>query len=908
MNELTIYLKQFQAKKGELITHTRIDDKKPFDFKGKIYGGAYHIPDDKYEDFMNFYYNWVFVAGHVEYMTEKQLDKGPVVIDIDFRYDISITTRQHTKNHIIDIVMLYYDKIRELMHIPKDFKINTYVMEKDKPNCLETKTKDGMHIIFDLNMERLLQIELRKLVIKEIGNMCDDLPITNKWEDVVDSGVAEAFCNWQMIGSKKPDNLDYKVSHYFIIQNDEIEEPKGKFNMEQHFFKLSARNDDRPTVDAKEEVLKRLKAQREIQKKQILKDIDESHTNNNATLSQIEADYSGKSAVKTYVELGIKHKIFGKMWQVENYKMWLNIGFIVKNELGDEGENLFVELSKDYKDFVEDDVRTFYKQLNKTNKNESKKPLTIASLIKYFKDTDKDIARIIIKEALKKLKKEEKITKEEVSDVEFDESKLDYFDSEYMNSFITDYPTQKKYFEKFICKVLRPEPQFIYIEGNKDIGKDVCIFSKTSILTAFQHIRTAQLVCDQLVHNPFLGVWLEDPFIRCYNFLDFMPTNDINVAEQENRKIFNLFAGYNPKIKTEYNKEKATVILKPFMDLGRELCGGNQKDFHYFIKFIAHIIQKPAEKIPIAFIIKGKQGTGKTMWLNAVGSLIGQKHYISSSNAKDFFGDYAEGFYHKLIVNMNECEGKNTFDFEGKIKSFISEDRITINPKNVRPSEINNFARTIITTNKANPIPIDVKTGDRRFVVYQTTDYFLDKKYGTIFWTNLLAHFKKPEFIACLYDYLNGLDISKVDWKNERPITEAYKQMCKLYVPIEALFFEYYADKHKGCIVDIPKGSTWETQFNPRNKDVYDDYVKFCKANGFSNDIRFVACIKNFNNRCEELEIPHRVQKSSGNNEFRFTPKELYDFLIKKKWINREIDDPEIVPVDEKGEEFIFEI
>jgi hypothetical protein len=895
MTELSMYLRQFQAKKGDVVTHTRIPDKNT-----NIYGGSYHIPDDKYTEFMDMYFNWVFVAGNDEYMTEKQLNNGAICIDFDFRYDTAITTRQHNKDHIIDAVMLYVDKINELMYMPDDLDINVYVMEKDEPNCLDNKTKDGIHIIIDLNMERDLQIELRKLVLKDLKNMWNDLPLKNDWEDVLDVGVTKAFSNWQMIGSKKPNNLAYKIKYHFVVNNGDIEEQKDKFNMEKHYFNLSVRNDDRTNLQVRGEVLNRLK----IEKKQ--EKVNENVVVDN--LSFLGDNVEGINPVQIYVELGIKYKMFEKMSQAPNYKMWLNTGFIIKNELGDNGENLFVDLSRHDSKFVEEDVRAFYKQLNKTNKNESKKPLTIASLIKYFKDTNMEGAKLIIKEALTILKKQDKKTVKQHDEVELDESKLDYFDSDYCNSFSGDYLTQKKYFEKFVCKVLRPEPQFIYIEGKKDIGKDVCIYSKTSLITSFEHIISDSIKKEIVITTPFILDWLKDPYIRCYNFLDFMPVNDINVAEQEDKKIFNLFSGYNPKIKTEYKKENKDKILKPFMDLGRELCGGKQKDFEYFLKFIAHIIQKPNEKIPIAFIIKGKQGTGKTMWLNAIGSLIGQKHYISSSNAKDFFGDYAEGFYHKLIVNMNECEGKNTFDFEGKIKSFISEDRITINPKNVRPTEINNFARTIITTNKANPIPIDVKTGDRRFVVFQTTDFFLDKKYGTIFWTNLLAHFKKPEFIACLYDYLNELDISKVDWKNERPITEAYKQMCKLYVPIEALFFEYYADKNKGCIVDNPRGTTWEDEFTPRNKDIYDEYVKFSKANGFSNDIRFVACIKNFNNRCEELEIPHKVIKSHGNNEFRFTPKEIYDFLIKKKWINREIDDPEIVPIDEKGEEFIFEI
>ena len=51
-------------------------------------------------------------------------------------------------------------------------------------------------------------------------------------------------------------------------------------------------------------------------------------------------------------------------------------------------------------------------------------------------------------------------------------------------------------------------------------------------------------------------------------------------------------------------------------------------------------------------------------------------------------------------------------------------------------------------------------------------------------------HFNTPEFIACLYDFLNNMDISNVDWKNERPITNAYKEMAKLYIPVEAMFLQ----------------------------------------------------------------------------------------------------------------------
>ena len=606
---------------------------------------------------------------------------------------------------------------------------------------------------------------------------------------------------------------------------------------------------------------------------------------------------------------------------MKGHSTWINLGFIIKNEIGDEGEDLFVKLSRDDPKFVEDDVRALYKQLNKTIRPEGKKPITIATLIKYFKDADKDIAKKIIKEVKKIINPKDKkksIYDNDCDDVEFDPKKLSHFDSEYFNLFKKQYQTQKRYIEHFISKVLRPEPQYIYMEDdNSDIGKTACIFSESNINTAFRHLITEiEMSEDEFKEVQFTSLWLKDPKIKCFNKLDFIPYNGFE-AEQTNNRVYNLFTGYNPKILTPYTKEKKDVILKPFMELGLELCGGIQKDFEYFLKLIGHMIQKPNERIPICFIIKGKQGCGKNVFLNAIGNIVGKEHYITSANSKDFFGDYAEGFYHKLLVNMNECEGKDTFDFEGKIKSFITEDTIMINPKNVRPSYIRNVARVIIFTNKPNPIPIDVKSSDRRYCVFLTTDKFLDMKYGTKFWTKLIEHFNRPEFIACLYDYLNNLDID-IDWRAERPITEAYKEMCKLYVPVEALFFEDYLNDFRGCLIELEKEdddtdgesnvSKWDEEQKITTKDVYDKYVKFCKNNGFSNDKTYQPSISKFNNRCCELEIPHRIIKSNGINEFRFISREIYNHLLKKKWINRDIDDEEIVIEDFGGEDFEFEI
>jgi P4 family phage/plasmid primase-like protien len=258
------YLKLHTASKGETITHTRIGDKD----KG-IYGGAYHIDSAEWSEFMAKYYQNVFVNGKLEYLTEKQsIENGPIMIDIDLRYETSITKKQHTSSHIIDIVMLYADKIEELVELENGKKVEVFVMEKSDVNILDTKTKDGIHIIIGIKMHKAQQVMLRKRVLVDLKHMWDDLPITNTWEDVLDDGVTRAFCNWQMYGSRKPGNQAYLIKKHFqlnrIDNSWDIEEKEiTTFSTEKNIEKLSARYTGYESYGLKEKYIKEFEETKE---------------------------------------------------------------------------------------------------------------------------------------------------------------------------------------------------------------------------------------------------------------------------------------------------------------------------------------------------------------------------------------------------------------------------------------------------------------------------------------------------------------------------------------------------------------------------------------------------------------------------------------------------------------------
>ena len=219
---LNEFLKAHKIQKSEVgkkaVTHTRIGSTKL-----GVYGGSYHIPDNVKDEFYRHYHSLVISRKKPEYITEKQLtDNGPIAIDMDFRYEPKIKTRQHTKNHIVDILERYFANIQLMLKVNGENPIDVYVFEKQNVNTTnEEYTKDGIHMIIGVQMDRTMQIMLRDKILEDIGNVWDDLPITNTWGDVLDDGISKGHTNWQLYGSKKPENQAYKMKYHFEYNYDE---------------------------------------------------------------------------------------------------------------------------------------------------------------------------------------------------------------------------------------------------------------------------------------------------------------------------------------------------------------------------------------------------------------------------------------------------------------------------------------------------------------------------------------------------------------------------------------------------------------------------------------------------------------------------------------------------------------
>jgi len=241
MTNLREFLRGHIATEKSNYTHTKIGNRNL-----NVFGGSYTILKEDLPLFYKLYNEEVFENGKREYLTERQLregtsdytNPGQILVDLDFRYDSNITTRQHTEDHLMDIIEIYMNKIKQILNIEPGIDIPVYILEKPDVNMLQDETKDGIHIIIGIGMDHTLQLLLRKLVIEDIHNVLGELPLTNDYESVFDKGISEGYTNWQLYGSCKPGYDTYKLVKHIIYTLGTTEKICDTINDKQFSIKF----------------------------------------------------------------------------------------------------------------------------------------------------------------------------------------------------------------------------------------------------------------------------------------------------------------------------------------------------------------------------------------------------------------------------------------------------------------------------------------------------------------------------------------------------------------------------------------------------------------------------------------------------------------------------------------------
>jgi P4 family phage/plasmid primase-like protien len=252
-----VHQKDLPTTNPKPITNTRIPDAKL-----NIHGGSYHIPDVDYPTFLDLYAKEVITGKKKEYLTETQRDKdGPILVDIDFRYDYDIDEKQHSPDDIVELIGEYLGEIKNMFQIDESTRFQIFVFEKPTVFRIDDKvknkklTKDGIHMIIGLQADHIAQLILREKMMDKGAEIWKNLPLKNTWEDVFDKGISTGKTPWQLYGSMKPGNIRYQLTRVFDVSYDPSDEefmypevPVSSFDVVKNIQKLSVRYKDHPSL------------------------------------------------------------------------------------------------------------------------------------------------------------------------------------------------------------------------------------------------------------------------------------------------------------------------------------------------------------------------------------------------------------------------------------------------------------------------------------------------------------------------------------------------------------------------------------------------------------------------------------------------------------------------------------
>lgn len=237
--------------------------------------------------------------------------------------------------------------------------------------------------------------------------------------------------------------------------------------------------------------------------------------------------------------------------------------------------------------------------------------------------------------------------------------------------------------------------------------------------------------------------WLSSPHRRQYRNIVFEP------GAANNPGSYNLYKGWA----VVPRPGDCSLFLRHLLE---NICAGNEEHASWVTAWFAHIFQFPAEKPGTALVLRGKQGTGKSICGAIVGRLLGA-HYASVATSERVIGRFNAHLERCLLLQAEEAFWGGDRAGEGALKDLVTSHRQFIERKGIDAFEIANYVRLLVTSNAHWVVPAGME--ERRFAV-------LDAGEGRMqdgqFFGDMMKQMNSGGYEALLYHLLH-LDISQID-------------------------------------------------------------------------------------------------------------------------------------------------
>ena len=320
---------------------------------------------------------------------------------------------------------------------------------------------------------------------------------------------------------------------------------------------------------------------------------------------------------------------------------------------------------------------------------------------------------------------------------------------------------------------------------------------------------------------PAYGVWMESARRREYDRIVFRPNGKPNPRE------FNLwFQGRA----VEPQEAQFPNIERHIREV---ICSNDETTYHYLMLWIAHLVQKPEQKVGVApLLISPGKGTGKGVFVdNILKPLVGHEFYASISRADAIIGRFNRTLERCMLCFLDEAFFAGDVRAQKTLDTYITADRINIERKGIDSIQVDSFTRFILATNDYHAIHSSVD--ERRYLVLRVSEVH---KQDPGYFEPLVQKYIPAELPGFLHHLLH-LDISKFDRFNP-PKTEALMEQAEYSLDsFDAWYSDWLANESMSAendagmivqIINFPGGF-----YTASAGSVYKAYTRFCHETGY---------------------------------------------------------------------------
>lgn len=358
------------------------------------------------------------------------------------------------------------------------------------------------------------------------------------------------------------------------------------------------------------------------------------------------------------------------------------------------------------------------------------------------------------------------------------------------------------------------------------VSREIKYYKEADLLKSYRHLSYGYgkkkddvfgWITDKSKPLSFIERWIKDDKIKIVDGMGVYPPP---MVVPENH--FNTWTGFPYQDLTDDYVKQDDALLE-IQSLLKILCRNEDAVYQFFIKWLANLLQYPAEKNGIFPILISDEGIGKGTFCKIFEKLLGEdKFQETTSPERDVWGHFNSLMVGAYVIYINEFGKKNQEEADGRIKGLLTDGNLIIEGKGKDPFKFKSYHKFIGSTNSNDPT--GVKRGNRRKWIIRCSDELKGNK----------ERFKK------IYDLLD----------NE--------------LVIRTLFDWLMTIECKNMIGDEPPKTEYQEILEDSNEDIIDNFLKWSVADlhYYGNDVDINECDTVFKPNTEygdKLEIKYKA-------------------------------------------------